>query len=608
MGQCETPANIQAPNSIVDTTHCTILGCDSGYPGLKRQVSVFHQANASLHYHFNFLHFSYGARLGFSRMDDALTEWDTIPRHVIFKFHGYQFITCHSEAFISFEFYLAPFQPLLWGMFVGSAVIVIIVLSLYEKYKNINSPGPCCSWSFVLAIIFEEAGFVPMRLEKQEFFRMVAGGWILMSVVLTNCYNGLMISNLNSPLPRTNIPETFQDLICKDKKILNLYKQQADLTDWIMNTANLSRIQSLDLSDSPMCYKILSAPNLDPPFQFLQLIMVTFMKIKLLHFEIFASSSQLRLPPEPLTESISIDDIVILLLSQGYNTFSPANFNSSFPGNKRHNNMPQTNAAIINEVAKCEKSVLVVEAFDMGFRFHDMTKQYFWRKFYKGKDILNFALVGWTFEGEGNSKVPQYFQYLFESGIQERLDLEISMRKYSRNSEYTIPKREDDPVRLDGAILTLFILCGVLISSSVLIVVFELLVDGPLREIYIFKFLKFDPTHRLSRSPGQKNEVPLLYRISKFYAGFRKIWVQFLADSQVIISSDYLAAPPHYNLKVGVVKRQGQPIKVEKHFLAPVAAGSENATRYPTRYPQHYYPYPHGYPCGYPLPATRYEN
>ncbi|OXA54333.1 hypothetical protein Fcan01_10466 [Folsomia candida] len=36
-----------------------------------------------------------------------------------------------------------------------------------------------------------------------------------------------------------------------------------------------------------------------------------------------------------------------------------------------------------------------------------------------------------------------------------------------------------------------------------------------------------------------------------------------------------------------------------------VAAGSENATRYPTRYPQHNYPYPHGYPCGYPLPVMR---
>ncbi|OXA45027.1 Zinc finger protein 26 [Folsomia candida] len=48
--------------------------------------------------------------------------------------------------------------------------------------------------------------------------------------------------------------------------------------------------------------------------------------------------------------------------------------------------------------------------------------------------------------------------------------------------------------------------------------------------------------------------------------------------------------------------------KCEYKSFSKVAAGSENATRYPTRYPLPNYPYPHGYPCGYPLPATRYKN
>ncbi|OXA48676.1 Facilitated trehalose transporter Tret1 [Folsomia candida] len=39
-------------------------------------------------------------------------------------------------------------------------------------------------------------------------------------------------------------------------------------------------------------------------------------------------------------------------------------------------------------------------------------------------------------------------------------------------------------------------------------------------------------------------------------------------------------------------------------LVGRVAAGSENATRYPTRNPLPNYPYPHGYP----LLATRYEN
>lgn len=34
-----------------------------------------------------------------------------------------------------------------------------------------------------------------------------------MSVILTNCYNGLMITELNAPLPWFE-PKTFNDLVC----------------------------------------------------------------------------------------------------------------------------------------------------------------------------------------------------------------------------------------------------------------------------------------------------------------------------------------------------------------------------------------------------------
>ncbi|OXA49800.1 hypothetical protein Fcan01_15573 [Folsomia candida] len=125
--------------------------------------------------------------------------------------------------------------------------------------------------------------------------------------------------------------------------------------------------------------------------------------------------------------------------------------------------------AINDEIVRCGKSVLISKAVEMGLKFDEMSRKYFWRKFYKGKDILNYVLVGWTFAGEGNSKVPQYFQSLYESGIQGRLDLEVAMRKHSRHSEYTILKLEDDPVRLGGTIMTLFMLCGILISATMLV-------------------------------------------------------------------------------------------------------------------------------------------
>lgn len=219
--------------------------------------SVFRQANASLRHHYEdeWWGFKYGARLGLSTLDTPWQDWPTM-RSVIFRFHGHRFITCYSQTFISFKFYLTPFQPLIWGALVGSVVIVSVVLSLFKKFKNAyQNFSP---WLFVLANIFEETGHVPRHLGKQHFFRLVIGSWVLMSVILTNCYNGLMISSLNAPLPKTDIPETFQDLICKDKHILKKYKEGANLTDWVLTTNEEIIRHFFKPRNSTVCYKILS--------------------------------------------------------------------------------------------------------------------------------------------------------------------------------------------------------------------------------------------------------------------------------------------------------------------------------------------------------------
>lgn len=64
-----------------------------------------------------------------------------------------------------------------------------------------------------LATIFEEVGHVPPKIERNTYFRPTFGSWCLISVIFTNCYNGLMISSLNAPLP-TFEPKIFNDLDC----------------------------------------------------------------------------------------------------------------------------------------------------------------------------------------------------------------------------------------------------------------------------------------------------------------------------------------------------------------------------------------------------------
>lgn len=207
--------------------------------------------------------------------------------------------------------------------------------------------------------------------------------------------------------------------------------------------------------DSKLCYKILSEDST----QFLTLIYS-----KMWHKLVVQHAESMR-----WAESASLDTIIILLLGNG-NPLVPHNFKYSKSFEKTIKDMSQIQAdTIYDEVVKCGKSVIIFNPYVMRSKFNDMSKKYFPIKFYKGKDILNIALGGLTFEGGGNSKVPQYFQSLIESGIQARLDSEWATRGYSRKAGYTMPEQEYDRVRLGGAILTRFILYGVLIGSSMLI-------------------------------------------------------------------------------------------------------------------------------------------
>jgi hypothetical protein len=83
---------------------------------------------------------------------------------------------------------------------------------------------------FVLGTIFEETSSAPAKIEKKTFYRLSIGIWCLMVAILTNCYNGLMITGLNSPLPGSKI-ESFKDLLC-DRSLFDA-KQDFNITQWM---------------------------------------------------------------------------------------------------------------------------------------------------------------------------------------------------------------------------------------------------------------------------------------------------------------------------------------------------------------------------------------
>ncbi|OXA46210.1 hypothetical protein Fcan01_19282 [Folsomia candida] len=126
---------------------------------------------------------------------------------------GYQFLTCYVEPYISFYFYFKPFQTQLWAV-LGISILTIVAVPKTVQYFR-NEMQPFSSWLFVMATLFEEAGYVPGFIEKTTFFRLSLGVWCVMSVILTNAYNGLMILELNAPR-ETQHPNEFSQLRCEN--------------------------------------------------------------------------------------------------------------------------------------------------------------------------------------------------------------------------------------------------------------------------------------------------------------------------------------------------------------------------------------------------------
>lgn len=137
-----------------------------------------------------------------------VAAYDSSP--LIVTYLGWKFLTCYSNTYLSFSFYTAPFQVEVWcGIFVTVATL-ILVLVLFQKYDDSDDTSYLSPWLFILANMLEESGSIPRSMEKKAFYRYTLGSWVLMSVILTNCYNGLMITSLNAPLPGWG-PTIFQD-------------------------------------------------------------------------------------------------------------------------------------------------------------------------------------------------------------------------------------------------------------------------------------------------------------------------------------------------------------------------------------------------------------
>lgn len=127
------------------------------------------------------------------------------------------------------------------------------------------------------------------------------------------------------------------------------------------------------------------------------------------------------------------------------------------------------------ELVACGKSVFISDSDHISREFNFILKHYSRKqiKFKKG-NLLQPEWVGWDFRKTGTSKIPHQFQHMIDTGIWNRLEVEIEIKRYNRERKPVDPDKEfksfetDISQTMDSGLMTLYILCaGVVTAASI---------------------------------------------------------------------------------------------------------------------------------------------
>lgn len=395
---------------------------------------------------------------------------------------GYKFLTCYTQSNFSLEFYTKPFQPEMWvGLFLCVG-LVILVMTVWMHFKIMKEQisATFSPWIYLVSSIFEESVPVPNKIEKAYFFRIILGSWSLVTVVLTNCYNGIMMEDFVSPV-RQYAPEKFTDLVCGAEyegwmRALNSYKvgTMKD-SEWkkIGNAIRKDRLGGWDKiknSDqirndvskiSGDCFRLLSRIEVDshqPEYEFLSFIREIVLDRNNNYENIWSDKV-----------SSDLQEILVLLhLENPKFAYVPESLSIS-------ENLTFLDSLVETEVVNCGKTVLISKSNMVQAEYEYLRRKYPNKNFYKGNQILEANQEGWVFRRAGSLKVPLYYKFLVEAGVFLRLQEEITARKvkYRISAVKAKEKILEKGMNMSEGVTSLFYICAAIISLSIICLVGE---------------------------------------------------------------------------------------------------------------------------------------
>lgn len=348
-------------------------------------------------------------------------------------------------------------------------------------------------WLMVLGAVFEDGVPLPSKVAGRLAFRQIFGGWLLVSVILTNCYNGLMITGLNSPLD-SNLWESWRDWVCHWKTTNYSYNSypksggELNFTQLLSYNARIASVFKYGRDErvnpfySENCPALLSFPEVDHSRRLLNRGLPSFVNFLLTRFVTMLSFTERN-------ANLRFDQLWI-------NLYHPnaQHFPGDFLVPVHYTRISEMVARVEGQVVACGQTAFVAEVSETQSEFEYLSRNYYWNKFYMSRDILEAMPTGVSFEKPGTSRVPGYYRSLTESGIVGRLMREHwARRNYRRQSvgNYTAPEFSDK-MTMNGCIHTLFILCAALAGLGGVVFVVEW---GKVP----FNFCKFRAMHKFAR-------------------------------------------------------------------------------------------------------------
>ncbi|OXA49752.1 hypothetical protein Fcan01_15976 [Folsomia candida] len=373
----------------------------------------------------------------FSNYIEMFASHVQIPTLVTTNFRGYQFLTCYRQRYLTFGHFIKPFQFEIWG-FLGTFVVTLgISITVYLRYSKGLSRIKFSPFLFLISNMCEEGFPVPGKLEKTIFFRTSFGAWILVSVILVNCYNGIMITDLNAPLPGET-PSLFKDLLCQGKILtsgdykMHSPRQLEDPTsDVFFETWGLRRDGISDFLQRDDCFRLLSYTTID-----------YYLRMKTYEFFNFIWEMGFSYWNKIDEDLIPTQIRVIFTFFSNKQSFEPSSLTEE-EAKKAYGKyqIPHLNSSIEKELVACGKS-----------------RHYYWLEFYKEDETLGSHPHGISFVRAGDSSIPRSFESLQETGILRRIEAKFHASKYTGRKPVVKERKEIDIyIKMEGGIGTLFI-------------------------------------------------------------------------------------------------------------------------------------------------------